>query len=144
MDRWSESRLVNGRASWTWKSNRRSKPTKRHVNPIHFVHWRRVFKFRYLVDQKSKQLERDLKALRQILAQEDDSGIFESLREQVRVLSSFCQTWKLDYFVIRQHRDELDHLRVELQNELEHQRVNMHNKCHSVSKTFITLYSSIC
>jgi hypothetical protein len=88
MDRLSESRLLNGRASWTWKSNRRSKPIKRHVNTIHFVRSRQVFKFRYLVDQKSKQLERDLKALRQILAQEDDSGIFDSLREQVRVVSS--------------------------------------------------------
>ena len=92
MDRLSESRLLNGRASWIRKSSRRSKPTKRHVNRFHFVRSRRVFKFRYLVDQKSKQLERDLKALRQILAQEDDSGIFDSLREQVRVVSSLWQT----------------------------------------------------
>jgi hypothetical protein len=92
MDRSSESRLLSGRANWTWKSNRRSNLTKRHVSWTHFVRSRRVFKFRYLVDQKSKQLERDLKALRQILAQEDDSGIFESLREQVRVLTPFCQT----------------------------------------------------
>lgn len=64
---------------------------------------------RELLEQKAKQLERDLKALRQVLAQEDESRCFYNLEEQ--------------------YREELEKIRTDHEQQLAHEKATVHVKC---------------